>query len=117
MDLNVKKKGDIIVVTLPGDTLEANNSQEFSDAVAPLLENNKMVVFDLSKPKFIDSSGCKAILLCYKKLKDKGGMLHLCSVSDVVSALFRLMNLYKIIGIYETGEDAVKAFREMEEKL
>jgi len=116
MNLDVENIDDIVVVTLPGNTLEASNAQEFSDGVAPLIEDNKKVVFELSRLNFIDSTGCRAILMCYKNLKNKGGILHLCGATDRISALFRLMNLYELLGVYENSEDAVKAFGEIEEK-
>ena len=110
MGFEIEISGDIVVVLLPGETLEARITQEFTQNIEPLLEENTKVVFDMSRIRFIDSMGCRVLLTSHKRLKDKGGGLKLCCITDPVDSLFNLMGFNRLFGIFETREEAVGAF-------
>ena len=69
------------------------------------------MVFDLSKLRFVDSSGLGAFLSCLRKLNAKGGDLKLCGMSKQVRAVFELVRMHRIFDIYGTREEAVRAFQ------
>jgi len=110
LGLDTEKIGDVTIVLLPGETVEASNLQAFMGNMAPILEANNKVVIDMSRIRFIDSTGCGALLSFLKMMQNKGGELKLCSITDPVNSLFNLMNFDKLFGIYKTREGAVKAF-------
>ena len=110
MDLHVENVGDVLVVTLPGEDLDAGNSQYFKNEVESLLETNKKVVLDLGHLQFVDSSGCGALLSCLRNVSEQGGDLKLCCVTKPVQALFELIRMHRIFDIVNTREEAVKAF-------
>ena len=111
MDFPVEKIGEVAIVVLPGETLEAGNTIEFKRHITPLLEGNSKMVFDLSQIRFIDSTGFGAILSCLKKLREKGGDLKVCCATNQISALFRLMGFHHIFGIFDSREEGAKAFQ------
>ncbi len=111
MDFTVESFGDIVVVRLPGDVLDAGNSKEFSRDVSSFLKENGKVVFDMSQVQFVDSSGCGALMSCLRKLNSQGGELKFCHVTKPVSTLFRLIRMNRIFDIFETREEAVGAFQ------
>ena len=47
MELTTEKIGDVTVVVLPGEQLDAGNAKEFKRDIAPVLEPCSKVVFDL----------------------------------------------------------------------
>jgi anti-sigma B factor antagonist len=109
MELATEKIGDVTVVVLPGDQLDAGNAKEFKRDIAPVLEPCSKVVFDLHELRFVDSSGLGAILSCLRQLNGKGGDLKLCEMTRPVRALFELVRMHKIFDIYATRNDAVHA--------
>lgn len=111
MDFDLEIFSDIVVVHLPGETLEASITLEFKQGIEPILEKNTSVVFDMSQIRFIDSMGCGVLLTSLKKLKDKGGGLKLCCITDPVNSIFKLMGFDRIFSIFEMREDAVNAFK------
>ena len=111
MELATEKIGDVTVVVLPGDQLDAGNAKEFKRDIAPVLEPCSKVVFDLHELRFVDSSGLGAILSCLRQLNGKGGDLKLCEMTRPVRALFELVRMHKIFDIYGTKSDAVQALR------
>ena len=111
MELTTEKVGDVVVVTLPGEQLDASNAKEFKRDVAPLLEPRGKVVFDLAGLSFVDSSGLGAFLSSLRQLNATGGDLKLCGMTKPVRALFELVRMHKIFDIYPTRADAIQALQ------
>ena len=111
MELTRDKVGDVIVVTLQGEHLDAGNTKDFKQDVTALVEPNAKVVLDLSRVQFVDSSGCGAILSYLRQLKSAGGDLKLCAVTKPVRSLFELVRMHRVFDIFNTRDEAVKAFQ------
>ena len=111
MDMTTETIGDVTVVILPGEQLDAGNAKDFKRDIAPLLEPCRKVVFDLRELRFVDSSGLGAILSCLRQLNGKGGDLKLCEMTRPVRALFELVRMHKIFDIHPTRNDAIQALQ------
>lgn len=110
MELGAEKIGDVTVVTLPIDILDASNTEEFKTAIAPVIEKSKKVLFKMNKVKFIDSSGCGVLLYCLRQLNGLGGTLKLYGVQESIRTLFDLVRMHRIIEVFDTKEEAIKSF-------
>jgi anti-sigma B factor antagonist len=102
---------NVAVALIPVDELDASNAGELKREIAPLLEANTRLVIDLSRLRFVDSSGLGAMLSCLRHLSAKGGDLKLCGMSKQVRATFELVRMHKIFDIFSTREEAVHAFQ------
>jgi anti-sigma B factor antagonist len=111
MELSVEMSGDVAVVVLFVDELDASNTAEFKQRIAPILAEHGKVVIDMAEVRFIDSSGLGAMLSCLRQLGGKGGDLKLCGLSRSVRAAFELVRLHRVLDIYATRADAVEAFQ------
>jgi anti-sigma B factor antagonist len=111
MEITVDKIGEVAVVAVPVEELDAGNTAEFKRDIAPALEANTKVVLDLSKLRFLDSSGLGSFLSCLRKLNSNGGDLKLCGMSPQVRTVIELVRMHRIFDIYGTKEDAVRAFQ------
>ena len=110
MELITEKVGDVTVVILPEMDLDARNVNEFKRDVAALLNTTKKAVFDMSQVRFVDSSGVGAIFSCLRTLNAAGGDLKLCCPTNAVRIFFSLIRLSLVLGIFDTQEEAVRAF-------
>lgn len=110
MEIVFDKVGDVAVAAVPVDELDASNAGEFKRDVAPLLEANTKLVLDLSRLRFVDSSGLGAFISCLRKLNAAGGDLKLCGMSRQVRAVFELVRMHRVFDIYATSEEAARAF-------
>ena len=111
MELVIDKLGDVEAVAVPVDELDASNASELKRDIAPLLQANTKVVLDLSRVRFMDSSGLGAMLSCLRQLTAKKGDLKLCGMSKQVRAAFELVRLHRIFDIYGSRAEAVLAFQ------
>jgi anti-sigma B factor antagonist len=111
MEIAVEKTGDVAVVEIPVEELDASNAAELKRDIGPVLDANKKVVLDLSRLRFVDSSGLGAMLSCLRQLTGRGGDLRLSGMSKPVRALFELVRMHRIFDIYGTKEEAIRAFQ------
>ena len=111
MEITADKIGDVAVVLVPVEELDASNAGELKRDIAPILETNSQLVIDLSRLRFVDSSGLGAMLSCLRQVSAKGGDLKLCGMSKQVRATFELVRMHRIFDIFSTREEAVRAFQ------
>ena len=110
MQIAFEKVGDVAVAAVPVEELDASNAGEFKRDIAPLLETHTKIVLDLSRVRFVDSSGLGAFISCLRKLNAKGGDLKLSGMSKQVRAVFELVRMHRVFDILATKDEAVRAF-------
>src|SRR5258708_18636961 len=64
--------------------------------------NEKLVIFDLSRVTYVDSTGIGTIVRLLARLKKVGGTLRLTGVKGMVEGVLKLTQVDKIIEIYST---------------
>ncbi len=110
MKFKTKKENGIMDVRFEKGTLDASNSDEFKNAILPVLAENEKIALDLSKISFVDSSGCGALLSCLRNLAAKEGELKLYGVQKPVRTLFELVRMHRVVDILNTREEALQSF-------
>lgn len=110
MEIKTEKQGSITIMTIPGDHLDASNAKEFKQDVSALIEDGMKAVLDMSQLQFVDSSGLGAILSCLRQLNKREGDLALCGMTKPVRTLFELVRMHRIFEIFNTSEEAARAF-------
>ena len=106
----IERLQDVAVVELPYEELDASNAADFKRELATLVETQRKLVFDLSRLRFVDSSGLGAFLSCLRKVSERGGELKLCGLSTAVRAVFELVRMHRIFDIHPTRDAAIHAF-------
>ena len=107
MNFEQEKKGAVVFIVLPGETFEAAMVERFNRSIAPVIEENDFVVFDLSNIRFLDSRGCGALVACHKKLIKKSGKMGLCCAQKQVKAVFQLMGFSQLFDVFDTRKEAL----------
>src|SRR5512138_3953961 len=110
MQLAVEQVGDVAIAAIPVEELDASNAAEFKRDMAPVLEAHANLVLDLSRLRFVDSSGLGAFISCLRRLNARGGDLKLSGMSNQVRAVFELVRMHRVFDILPTRDDAVRAF-------
>jgi anti-sigma B factor antagonist len=110
MEMTVEQKGEIAVVAVRADHLDASVSEEFKREMSPILDEHLLVLLDMSQLRFVDSAGLGAILSCLRKVTSNGGDLKLCNLAKPVRASFEIARMHRIMDILGTEEDGLAAF-------
>lgn len=108
--MEVQKKEDVTVLFVD-DRLDATSGQGLKDMVKSIADQPEIkLVIDMSQTKFVDSSGCGALVASLKAvLKNEGDMKIACPSAQAKS-LFQITRLDKVFEMYDHQETAVKSF-------
>jgi anti-sigma B factor antagonist len=111
MPIQIETINHVIVAQLQGETLDASSAKAFKEEIAPCITANANIIFDLSKLKFVDSSGLGALLSCLRQIHALGGDLKLCGMIKPVRALFELVRMHRVFEIFNTSEEALHSYQ------
>jgi len=101
---------NVFIIQLPVGALDAATAREFRQEADQLLGEHQKVVLDFTKVTFVDSAGLGVVLAFLRRVTQAGGDLKVCGLNKGVKALFQLVRMHRIVEIFETVEEATKAF-------
>jgi len=107
--LESRQEGSVLVLKIFEDELNAVVAERFKEETNIYIEQGqKRIALDMSKVKFMDSSGLGALISFLKKA-NKGGKLGVFGIRKIVFNLLKLTRTYKAFDIYESEEEALAA--------
>jgi anti-anti-sigma factor len=65
-------------------------------------------LLDFSKIDYISSAGLRALLTVVKRLKESGGRLAICLLTDQVREVFKVSGFDAVVEIYPDQESALQ---------
>jgi anti-sigma B factor antagonist len=99
MDIKVSESDERLVVHVKGD-IYIDQADELLDTFNDIIERGpEEVLLDLKGLKSITSSGIGKIVLLYKELKKKNGVLKIKGVNDTIMEIFKIVKLNKLVDI------------------
>ncbi len=105
MNLLTERRGDMLVVTVAEDRIDAAVAIQFKDRMRQTLgDGSARVVLDLSRVAFLDSSGLGAVVAVMKVL-GPDRRLELAGLTPTVQKVFRLTRMDGVFTIHETVPD------------
>ena len=107
LDITSFDDGPGVLVAIDGEHLDAGNAAAFKALIKPCLDQNALVVVDMSRLRFVDSSGLGAMLSCLRHMNNKQGQLMLFALSKPVRSLFELVRMHRIFAIYNDLSEAM----------
>ncbi len=112
MTLHLETIGGLTVVRPPGPSLDGMTARRFRREFAEALPSEAHVILDLSEITFVDSTGCGAILACFRHLHPSGdgpGSMLLSVNSPEVRILFEIVKMHKVMTLCNDLDEALKA--------
>ena len=99
MDITVTQEGQQVKIAITGN-IDEQGAEELKRRFLELnLEDVKEVVIDFSKVSFIGSAGIGKLLLLYKNLAAKGGVIRIENMPKDIYTMFKVVKLDKIFQI------------------
>jgi len=111
MDLSTEQKGEVTVISVRAEHLDASVAEEFKRDMAPIVEEHQLILLDMEQLRFVDSAGLGAILSCLRKVSASGGDMKLCNLAKPVRASFEIARMHRIMDMLESVDAAVLAFK------
>jgi anti-sigma B factor antagonist len=113
MILEIAKKavGDVVVLEMTGRITLGRDCQQIETDVDELLRGKQArIVFDLSKVKYMDSSGVGIMVMCSGKVREAGGELRIAGATGVVEQTLKLTRTTVIVPTFATLAEALAGF-------
>ena len=105
--------GDICVVRLLDSRIvDDMNIYELGTELFSLVEKDGhvKVLLNFANVDFLSSAALGKLIMLYKKIAVRNGVLKLSNISDDIRELFTIMNLDRIFDIRNTESEALSAF-------
>ena len=110
VEIKVEQEGDIYLVTLEG-RIDATTTPRVEKKLANLLDVAKKIAIDFSDIVYLSSAGLRLLLSITKKMHAKKGQVVFFSMSDDVMEIIRMAGFERVLKIYSSKNEAVKAFK------
>lgn len=112
MQISTKTEGQLRIVSVQDNRIDAAVAIEFKDVMRAQTDNGPdIVILDLSRVDFIDSSGLGAIVAA---LKHMGGerRLALAGLTPTVQRVFQLTRMDTVFSVFPTLDGALAELRQ-----
>lgn len=101
-------EGSAVIIGIEGP-LNSESSPDFDDYTSKLIDNNIIhILMDMDKLSFISSEGIGAVLLMYKIIHEKNGLIVFYNLNYETASLFKLLGFDKIFTMAEDRADALQ---------
>ena len=111
MKLSYREENKVVIIEPKGKIMGGPESTELHDLLHDLIEQGKkMVVIDLSKVDWMNSTGLGLLISGLTTLSKAGGELKLAMVTEKIQSLLTITKVITIFKTYDTVEEAVKSF-------
>jgi anti-sigma B factor antagonist len=103
---------DQILVLVADGGLDARNARELGEKLETLVDTGiRELIVDCSKLSFISSAGIGTLIAINRKLKARGGQVHLAGATGPVPKVIRLAHLETVLGVHQDVGRAKHALR------
>jgi anti-sigma B factor antagonist len=111
MQLNISEQGNITIINIDEERMDAHNSGDLKERMLQLFDEGKAnLIIDLKSVRFIDSSGLGALVSGFKNASAREGSLKLCNLQPQVRSMFELTRLHRVFEIYPSVEETLGSF-------
>jgi anti-sigma B factor antagonist len=115
MQFEVSKRELYTLVTVYSEKLDTNNAPDLkSQLVVIHNQGEKNIIVDLSRCKYCDSSGLRAILVANRLCEDAIGACIISGLQPDVETILRISMLYTVLLITKTVDEAVELLQKKE---
>ncbi|MEA5455151.1 STAS domain-containing protein [Sinomonas sp. JGH33] len=108
MEVSIEERDGYAEVVVEGRLNVAGASQLRAKVADAIADGHRLLVMNLRKTEFMDSSGLGALVGCLKAAREAGGDLRLAQVGERVGAVLKLTSLDRVFVPHENAEDAAK---------
>jgi len=94
--------------TLTGD----DDTELVREIVKDLIQKGiNKIILDLSRVKWMDSSGLGMLMACYSSVQNVDGKIGLAKIPDKIFKIMSISRVHTLFDQFESLRDAVKTFR------
>ncbi|MCC5914849.1 MAG: STAS domain-containing protein [Balneolaceae bacterium] len=113
MGFNVSERYNCVVIEFKGNVMGGPDAVSLNDKLHELIEQDKKnIVVNLSKVKFMNSSGLGMLIGGLTTMRKAGGDLRIANATDKIESLLVITKLITVFKHYKSLDEAVASFEE-----
>lgn len=110
VEIKIEQEGDVYLVILEG-RIDATSTPLVEKKLANLLDVTKKIAVDFTDIIYLSSAGMRLLLSMTKKMHAKSGEVVFFGMSDDVTDIIRMAGFERILKIYSSKSEALKAMK------
>jgi anti-sigma B factor antagonist len=111
MKAMVREIGKVSVLDLSGKITIGEGDIVLRERVTELLESGRLqILLNLGKVSYMDSAGIGELVACYKRAKEKDGVVKLLNPTGKVYDLLQLTKLEEVFDTFADEKEALVSF-------
>jgi anti-sigma B factor antagonist len=115
MAFNISERYNCVVIEFKGNVMGGPDAVSLNEKLHELIEKDQNnIVVDLSKVKFMNSSGLGMLIGGLTTLRKSGGDLRICNAGDKIESLLIVTKLITVFKHFKTLDEAVESFDDSE---
>jgi anti-sigma B factor antagonist len=115
MNFKVKERYNCIVIEFKGNVMGGPDAVSLNEKLHELIdEGKKNVVVDLSKVKFMNSSGLGMLIGALTTMRNAGGDLRIANATDKIESLLVITKLITVFQHFRSVDEAVESFEKQD---
>jgi anti-sigma B factor antagonist len=106
-----RPKGDVMVLELSGKIMGGEDFDLFNSTIKELVNEGQVdICLNMSKVKWINSTGLGLMVSAYTSLVKNGGRMKICEVSNRIDNILHVTQLELIFETFEKEDDCIGSF-------
>jgi len=113
MSFDISERYNCVVIELKGNIMGGPDAVSLNEKLHELIEQGKTnIVVNLSKVKFMNSSGLGMLIGALTTMRKAGGDLRIANATDKIQSLLVITKLITVFKHYKSLDAAIKSFEE-----
>ncbi len=113
MKIKQREAGDVVILELSGKIMGGDDFELFNRTIKDLIAQGKIdIVLNMSKVKWINSTGLGLMVSAYTTLVKNGGRMKICEMSDRIDNILHVTQLGLVFEHFDKEEDAIASFQD-----
>lgn len=115
MNFNVSERYNCVVIEFKGNVMGGPDAVSLNEKLHELIEKDQTnVVVDLSKVKFMNSSGLGMLIGGLTTMRKAGGDLRIANATDKIESLLVITKLITVFKHFQSLEEAIESYSDSE---
>lgn len=116
MNFNVSERYNCVVIEFKGNVMGGPDAVRLNEKLHELIEKDQTnVVADLSKVKFMNSSGLGMLIGGLTTMRKAGGDLRIANATDKIESLLVITKLITVFKHFKSTDKAVESYQDQKE--
>ncbi|MCC5940150.1 MAG: STAS domain-containing protein [Balneolaceae bacterium] len=113
MSFNVSERYNCVIIEFKGNVMGGPDAVSLNEKIHELIDNNRTnLVVDLSKVKFMNSSGLGMLIGALTTMRKAGGDLRIANATDKIESLLIITKLITVFKHFKSVDEAIESFKE-----